>query len=114
MSVSCSGRSGVLEQLGEKQDFEAELSRGGFTHEAFALHVDAGPNSDSGAAWDPRYKVTVTHAPTQTVKLYQAGPRENWVARFSKDLVGGLFGEPSLRRPLDIRFFGRSESSRRR
>lgn len=38
--VLCSGQYGVLEQLGEKQDFEAELSRRGYRHEEFSLHVD--------------------------------------------------------------------------
>ena len=96
MSVACSGNTRVLEQLGEKQDFEAELSRRGFRHEEFTLHV--GPGSDSRAPWNPRYEVKVAHTPTQTVKAYRAGPRENWVARFTKDLVDGLYGEPSLPR----------------
>ncbi len=114
MSILCKGTTRVLEQLGEKQDFEAELSRRGFPHEAFTLHVDAGANSQSGVAWDPRYKVTVTHGPTQTVKVYQAGPRENWVTRFSKDLISGLYGEPSLHLPPDTRSLTRLEPSRRR
>jgi hypothetical protein len=87
-----------MEQLGEKQDFEAELSRRGFRHEEFMLHVEPGKGADSRSAWNTRYEVKVTHAPTMTVKAYQAGPRENWVARFAKDLVGGVYGEPTLLR----------------
>ena len=98
MSVLCSGESKALEQLGEKQDFEAELSRRGFRHEEFTLHVESGKESGSHAKWSPRYEVKVTHAPTRTVKAYRGGPRENWVARFTGDLVGGVYGEPSLPR----------------
>ena len=39
MAVRCEGDSREMEQLGEKQDFEAELSRMGFMHEAFILYV---------------------------------------------------------------------------
>jgi hypothetical protein len=98
MSVLCSGRTRVVEQLGEKQDFEAELSRRGFRHEEFTLHVRPSGNRTSRAGWDTRYEVRVTHAPTQTVRAYHGGPRENWVARFARDLSGGLYGEPTLSR----------------
>ena len=33
MTVRCEGDSRVMEMVGEKQDFEAELSRFGFRHE---------------------------------------------------------------------------------
>jgi hypothetical protein len=99
MSVLCSGQTGALEQLGEKQDFEAELSRRGYRHEEFTLYVAADPRYRSRAGWNPRYEVKVTHTPTQTVRSYLGGTRQNWVARFTKDLVGGLYGEPSLPRP---------------
>jgi len=99
MSVVCVGNSRVLEQLGEKQDFESELSRAGFRHEEFTLHVDWGTSRRSRAGWDPRYEVKVTHAPTQTVKAYQGGPRENWVRRFAADLSQGLYGEPAFAPP---------------
>ena len=42
MSVICVGDSQVLEQIGEKQDFECELSRVGFRHEEFTVHVYPG------------------------------------------------------------------------
>ena len=95
MSVLCSGRTRVLEQLSEKQDFEAELSRRGFRHEDFTLQVSPIGSSASRAGWDTRYEVRVAHASTQTVKAYQAGPRKNWVAGFVRDLSGGLYGEPT-------------------
>jgi len=98
MSVLCSGQTAVLEQLGEKQDFEAELSRRGYRHEEFTLHVEPHHRFGSRAEWNPRYEVKVTHAPTQTVRSYTGGGREIWVARFTRDLIAGLYGEPSLPR----------------
>ena len=98
MSVLCSGQTTVLEQLGEKQDFEAELSRRGYRHEEFTLHVEPDGRFGSHSVWNPRYEVKVTHAPTQTVRSYTGGSRHNWVARFAKDLIGGLFGEASVPR----------------
>lgn len=100
MSVLCSGQTGVLEQLGEKQDFEAELSRRGYRHEEFTLHVEPERSSMSRAGWNPRYEVKVTHSPTRTVRSYPGGPRRDWVALFANDLTGGLYGEPSLPRPV--------------
>ena len=98
MSVLCSGQFTVLEQLGERQDFEAELSRRGYRHEEFTLHVEADCSFESRAGWNPRYEVKVTHAPTQTVRSYKGGTRQDWVARFVKDLMGGLYGDPTLPR----------------
>jgi hypothetical protein len=37
--VSCEGDCEIIEQLGEKQDFETELTRLGHRHEDFTLHV---------------------------------------------------------------------------
>lgn len=98
MSVLCSGQSGVLEQLGEKQDFETELSRRGYRHEEFTLHVERDRRFGSRGGWNPRYEVKITHAPTQTVRSYVGGTRQNWVATFTRDLMAGLYGEPTLRR----------------
>jgi hypothetical protein len=39
MAVHSEGDTWVMEQLGEKQDFEAELSRLGYRHEDFILRV---------------------------------------------------------------------------
>ena len=41
MTVHCEGDCRVIEQLGEKQDFESELSRLGFKHEHFMLFISA-------------------------------------------------------------------------
>jgi hypothetical protein len=39
MAVHSEGDTWVMEQLGKKQDFEAELSRLGYRHEDFILRV---------------------------------------------------------------------------
>ena len=39
MSVRCEGDCKVMEQLGERQHFESELSRLGFSHEAFTIVI---------------------------------------------------------------------------
>ena len=98
MSVLCSGQYGILEQLGEKQDFEAELSRRGYRHEEFSLHVDTDRRLGYRAGWNPRYDVKVTHTPTDTVCSYAGGASQDWVAHFAKDLIAGLYGEPTLPR----------------
>jgi len=100
MSVACTGDVRVIEQLGEKQDFEAELSRRGFRHEDFALQIAR--VAASGAGWDPRYDVAVIHVPTRSKRIYQAGPRRNWVSAFIKDLIGGLYGPPTLSRSAEV------------
>jgi hypothetical protein len=102
MSVACTGRVRVIEQLGEKQDFEAELSRRGFRHEEFELHVEAVKSSRSAAGWDAGYEVEVRHDPTQEVRTYRGGPRRNWVRSFVKDLVAGQYGEPTLPLARDV------------
>ena len=99
MSVVCVGNCRILEQLGEKQDFESELGRAGFRHEEFTLRVYWENTRRTRAGWDQRYEVKVTHAPTQTVKAYAGGPSRNWVACFAADLAGGLYGDPNFRRP---------------
>ena len=96
MSVVCTGRIRIVEQLGEKQDFEAELSRRGFRHEEFALHIEAAKSSGSAAGWDSGYDVEVHHGTTQDMRTYRGGPRRNWVSSFVKDLVAGHYGEPTL------------------
>jgi hypothetical protein len=98
MSVLCIGAPWVPQQLGEKRDFETELSRVGFRHEEFVLHVNPKHAPRPKARGNSRYEVKVTHMPTQTVKTYVGGPRENWLAHFAEELAGGLYGEPSLSR----------------
>ena len=62
------------------------------------MHVEADRGVGSRGGWNPRYEVKITHAPTQTVRSYAGGPRQDWVARFAKDLLAGLYGEPTLPR----------------
>ena len=88
----------MLEQLGEKEDFEAELNRRSYRHEEFTLHVERDGRFGSRAGWNPRYEVQVEHAPTQTVRSYAGGTRQDWIARFAKDLRNGLYGEPRVPR----------------
>jgi hypothetical protein len=96
MSVTCTGQARLIEQLFEKQEFETELSRRGFRHEEFALHVDAAKGAGASAGWNPRYDVEVRHVPTQTVRAYRGGPRRNWMSAFAKDLLAGLYGDPTV------------------
>lgn len=96
MSVACAGEARVIEQLGEKQDFEAELSRRGFPHEDFSLHVEIAKGTDSRVSWDQRYEVAVIHRRSQSIRIYRGGPRKNWVRGFTQDLLDGVYGEPTL------------------
>jgi hypothetical protein len=89
-----------MEQLGEKQDFEAELSRLGFAHEGFLLHVRHGDNSGSGGVWAANYSVRVSHIATGRQGIYWGGPGEHWVSEFANDVARGFFGPPDLSHPL--------------
>jgi len=96
MTVRCEGDSRVMELVGEKQDFEAELSRFGFQHEDFSICVR---RAKTPSPWVANYAVQVTHLATRKCNVYWGGPRENWVAQFALDLVNGLYGESAqLRR----------------
>ena len=95
MTVRCEGDSRVMELVGEKQDFEAELSRFGFRHEDFSLCVRRATAEGSKSTWLSNYAVQVTNVATRKCNVYWGGPRENWVAQFVLDLVNGLYGEPS-------------------
>jgi len=96
MTVRCEGDCKVMEQLGEKQDFEAELSRQGFAHEAFLLYVRHGNKPGSGGAWAANYSVRVSHIPTRRQGIYWGGPGERWVSEFAADVVRGFYGAPDL------------------
>ena len=98
MSVRCHGNAWIVEQLGEKQDFEAELSRLGYRHEGFALDVAPSTARRGRQRWDPRYSVHVVHAESGLRKTYSGGPSEQWVTDFAEDLARGVFGKPDLRR----------------
>ena len=93
MTVHCEGDCGVIEQLGEKQDFEADLSRLGFRHEHFVLHVARPPRGTSGWA-SHDYTVTVENVVTERQGVYRGGPSKGWVQECVRDLAAGLFGSP--------------------
>jgi hypothetical protein len=99
MSVVARGDIWVMVQLGEKQDFESELTRLGFEHEHFELQVERPRTGGPDVPWNPNYAVRVTNVPTGKYNLYWGGPSENWVIRFATDLARGAFGEPTIPRP---------------
>ena len=91
MTVRCEGDSWVMEQVGEKQDFEAELSRAGLRHEDFALHVRRGGLGGINKGWESRYAVRVTYTVTGNHRIYWGGPGEDWVAKFATDFDEGMY-----------------------
>ena len=92
MSVYCEGDCRLIEQTGEKQDFEAELTRLGFPHEAFMLYVsrEAGPKGRQD--WGLLYRVNVRHASSGHAKTYVGTPSRSWVREFSDDTEQGMYG----------------------
>ena len=97
MTVHCEGDCRIIEQLGEKQDFESELSRRGFRHEQFTLHVSRA-KATARPAHQYDYSVSVAGALTKQQRVYTGGPRQDWVQQFVRDLASGVFGEPTLAR----------------
>ena len=102
MAVRREGDCKVMEQLGEKQDFEAELSRRGFAHEGFLLHVLHGNKSGSGGAWAANYSGRVSHIPTRRQGIYGVGPARTG-STSSPWICQGFDGPPDLSSTL-IRF----------
>src|SRR6185503_5205316 len=96
MAVRADGYYWVMEQLGEKQDFESELSRRGYLHENFALNVRRARSDSLGDEWTANYFVCVTELRTSRSNVYLGGPRGNWVEQFSADLALGVFGPPQI------------------
>ena len=99
MTVYCEGDRSIVEQLGEKQDFESELTRQGFKHEDFTLHVLRETPRGPKAAWSQDYSVTVTNCVSARSHVYQGGPKRNWVTQSSLDLAKGAYGPPPQSRP---------------
>jgi hypothetical protein len=93
MTVHCEGDCRLLEQLGEKQDFEAELSRLGFRHQDFILHVLRQMSENQSAKSNQSYSVTVTNALNDRSQFYQGGSGQRWVAQFSRHLANGTYGD---------------------
>jgi hypothetical protein len=107
MAVRCGGDSRAMEQLGEKQDFECELSRLGFKHEDFALHVRRANALGGGNAWTVNYVVRVTNIPVARHIFYWGGPGERWVEEFVADVANGVYGRSTIQ-PLAAPYQGRS------
>ena len=92
MTVHCEGECRLIEQTGEKQDFEAVLGRLALPHENFVLQVrrlrkygrDAEPGLD--------YQVTVTALAPERLRMYQGSAAQSWVAQVTLDLESGFFG----------------------
>jgi hypothetical protein len=102
MAVRCEGDSWIMEQLGEKQDFEAELSRLGLRHEDFALHVRRGGLGGINRSWDANFAVRVSDVVTGGRGIYWGGPGENWVAQFATDVANGIYRGPPIRATLPV------------
>lgn len=90
MAVRCAGDSGPMEQVGEKQDFECELTRHGLRHENFMLRVRRRARAASNP-WNHDYAVIVTHLATGQDRVYAGGPAYRWVRRFAADLANGAY-----------------------
>ena len=97
MSVIATGDSRVMEQLGEKQDFESELSRLGYRHEDFSLKVRNASVLGSRAARTAKYAVRVVNRAARQSSAYWGGPRANWIAQFAEDLAQGIYGQATDR-----------------
>lgn len=100
MAVRCEGDSREMEQLGEKQDFEAELSRLGFAHEAFIIYVRRTNAPLIDSIWTSNYTVCVTNTFTKRQNIYWGGRGKNWVSDFTADVSSGLYGSPELSRAV--------------
>jgi hypothetical protein len=93
MAVRCEGDLWIMEQLGERQDFESELSRLGMRHEDFHLHVRKAAFNQAKKTWSSNYAIRVTHSMTGRRSIYWGGPGQDWVAQFVADLRNGLYGD---------------------
>jgi hypothetical protein len=97
VTVSCEGDCEVIEQLGEKQDFETELTRLGYRHEDFTLHVLRSTARGKPADWSQDYSVTVTAVASGKAGVYDGGPTHDWVRQCASDLCRGVLGRPQGR-----------------
>jgi len=83
-----------MEQVGERQDFEAQLSRLRLRHEDFCLQVRRANLGRGSRMWNAHYAVRVSNTATGKRNIYWGGPGEDWVAQFVIDANNGLFGVP--------------------
>jgi hypothetical protein len=100
MAVRTDGDSWIMEQVGEKQDFESELTRLGLRHEDFELYVRRATLNGARKEWSTNYAVRVSNAVTEKHNIYWGGPGQDWIAQFVVDLSAGMYGSfPGLRNP---------------
>ena len=92
MAVRCVGDSALLEQLGEKQDFECLLTTQSLQHEDFLLHVRRLVHRQPGPDWSCNYSVRVTCITTGVRHVYLGGPPHEWLPRFAADVMKGVYG----------------------
>jgi hypothetical protein len=100
MTVRCAGDGRLMEQVGEKQDFEVALTRHGLLHEDFLLRVRRPSVAADNDEWNRYYVVTVVAVATDRRHSYRGGPRHDWVLQFANDLASGAYGYP-VAAPLD-------------
>ncbi len=98
--VRCRGECRLIEATWEKQDFEAEITRQGFSHDDFAIEVERHEADGLRRGYGMHYSVTVHESKTGCSITYRGGHREAWVHRFAVDLAKGTFGPPP---PKDVR-----------
>lgn len=92
MAVRSDGDRWIMEQVGEKQDFESELTRLGLRHEDFELYVRRATLNGARKMWSTNYAVRVSHSVTGKHNIYWGGPGQDWVAQFVEDVRNGLYG----------------------
>jgi hypothetical protein len=97
VTVRSEGDTWVIERLGEKQDFEAELSRLGFRHEDFVVRVRRARPTMAGTS-SYHYAVRVINSRSGRSNIYWGGHGENWVEQFARDLAEGFFGRAAVLR----------------
>jgi hypothetical protein len=101
MAVRTNGDSWVMEQVGEKQDFESELTRLGLRHEDFELHVRRALIG-TRKEWSTNYAVRVTNNVTEKHHIYWGGPGQDWIAQFVGDLNAGMYGRFAVGKPSTL------------
>ena len=106
MTVHCVGDCRLLEQVGEKQDFECMLTSRGFRHEEFVLRVRRLAQRALDADWNSDYAVTVMRTGSNVSHRYIGGPVHDWVKRCAADLTGGVYGSVPCNVPRSNRSAG--------
>jgi hypothetical protein len=99
MAVRTEGDSWIMEQVGEKQDFETGLTRLRLRHEDFELYVRRATLQGARKEWSANYAVRVRHTVTQRHSIYWGGPGQDWIAQFIEDLGAGMFGPLAIAGP---------------